>query len=80
MLPGLRVTNYAGQTTLAQFIELAAGCEMFLTNDSGAMHIASALGGAHGGHVRRDRRYGDRSHRAAWPAWSASRWNAAPVF
>jgi heptosyltransferase-2 len=36
--------NHAGQTTLAQFIELAAGCEVFLTNDSGAMHIASALG------------------------------------
>jgi len=38
------VKNYAGETTLAQFIELAAGCELFLTNDSGAMHIASALG------------------------------------
>ena len=36
--------NHAGQTTLAQFIELAAACEVFLTNDSGAMHIASALG------------------------------------
>jgi heptosyltransferase II len=36
--------NHAGQTTLQQFIEMAAGCEVFLTNDSGAMHIASALG------------------------------------
>jgi heptosyltransferase-2 len=36
--------NHAGQTTLSQFIELAAACEVFLTNDSGAMHIASALG------------------------------------
>ena len=36
--------NYAGETTLAEFIELAAACEVFLTNDSGAMHIASALG------------------------------------
>jgi heptosyltransferase-2 len=44
MLPGCDVTNYAGQTTLAQFIELASRCELFLTNDSGAMHIASALG------------------------------------
>jgi heptosyltransferase-2 len=43
-LQGMEVTNYAGQTTLAQFIELAGGCELFLTNDSGAMHIASALG------------------------------------
>ncbi|HEX5228749.1 MAG TPA: lipopolysaccharide heptosyltransferase II [Bryobacteraceae bacterium] len=40
----LEVINYAGQTTLAQFIDLASGCELFLTNDSGAMHIASALG------------------------------------
>jgi heptosyltransferase-2 len=38
------VVNHAGQTTLAQFIDLAATCELFLTNDSGAMHIASALG------------------------------------
>jgi heptosyltransferase-2 len=44
MLDGHDVTNYAGKTTLEQFIELAARCELFLTNDSGAMHIASALG------------------------------------
>jgi len=44
LLIGPQVTNYAGQTTLAQFIDLASGCELFLTNDSGAMHIASALG------------------------------------
>ena len=43
-LNGHQVTNYAGQTTLAQFIDLASGCELFLTNDSGSMHIASALG------------------------------------
>ncbi len=43
-LGGHRVVNYAGETTLAQFIELASGCELFLSNDSGAMHIASALG------------------------------------
>jgi heptosyltransferase-2 len=44
LLSGHEVTNYAGETTLAQFIDLAAGCELFLTNDSGSMHIASALG------------------------------------
>jgi heptosyltransferase-2 len=44
LLNGREVTNYAGETTLAQFIDLAAGCELFLTNDSGSMHIASALG------------------------------------
>jgi heptosyltransferase-2 len=44
LLPGREVINYAGRTTLAEFIDLAAACEVFLTNDSGAMHIASALG------------------------------------
>ena len=36
--------NLAGETTLRQFIDLAAACRLFLTNDSGAMHVASALG------------------------------------
>jgi heptosyltransferase-2 len=36
--------NFAGQTTLRAFIEMTAACRVFLTNDSGAMHIASALG------------------------------------
>jgi heptosyltransferase II len=44
LLEGHAVINYAGQTTLGQFIDLASGCELFLTNDSGSMHIASALG------------------------------------
>ena len=38
------VENFAGATSLRQFIEMAAACQLFLTNDSGAMHIASALG------------------------------------
>jgi heptosyltransferase-2 len=38
------IRNLAGQTTLGEFIDLAAACRLFLTNDSGAMHIASALG------------------------------------
>ena len=41
---GKAVHNFAGQTTLGQFIELAAACRVYLTNDSGGMHIASALG------------------------------------
>ncbi|MSV36196.1 MAG: lipopolysaccharide heptosyltransferase II [Bryobacterales bacterium] len=36
--------NFAGETTLAQYIDLAAACRVYLTNDSGGMHIASALG------------------------------------
>jgi heptosyltransferase II len=35
--------NFAGETTLRQFIDMTAACRIFLTNDSGAMHIASAL-------------------------------------
>ncbi|HEX4164421.1 MAG TPA: lipopolysaccharide heptosyltransferase II [Bryobacteraceae bacterium] len=41
---GRPCVNFAGLTTLAQFIELAAACDVFLANDSGPMHIASALG------------------------------------
>ena len=41
---GRPVLNLAGETTLATFIGLAAACRVFLTNDSGAMHVASALG------------------------------------
>jgi len=41
---GMDVRNLAGGTTLGEFIDLAAACRLFLTNDSGAMHVASALG------------------------------------
>ncbi len=41
---GLPARNFAGRTKLAEYIEMAAACRAFLTNDSGAMHIASALG------------------------------------
>ena len=40
----IEVTNYAGRTGLREFIELCAGCELMLTNDSGAMHVAYAVG------------------------------------
>jgi lipopolysaccharide heptosyltransferase II len=36
--------NLAGATTLREFIDMTASCNLFLTNDSGAMHIAAALG------------------------------------
>lgn len=41
---GVAVHDFAGETSLAEFIELAAACIVVLTNDSGAMHVASALG------------------------------------
>jgi heptosyltransferase-2 len=41
---GVRASNLAGETALREFIEMAAACRVFLTNDSGAMHIASAAG------------------------------------
>jgi heptosyltransferase-2 len=41
---GSPAKSFAGETTLARFIEMAAACRAFLTNDSGAMHVAAALG------------------------------------
>ena len=38
-----RGMNLAGKTTLREFIDMTAACGFFLTNDSGAMHIAAAL-------------------------------------
>jgi heptosyltransferase-2 len=36
--------NFAGSTSLREFIDLTAACSLCLTNDSGAMHITAALG------------------------------------
>jgi heptosyltransferase-2 len=36
--------NLAGQTTLREYIDMTAACLVYLSNDSGAMHIAAALG------------------------------------
>jgi heptosyltransferase-2 len=41
---GVKCRNLAGETTLKQFIDMTAACLLALTNDSGAMHISSALG------------------------------------
>ena len=39
-----RVINLAGKTSLRELIALIQKCHVLLTNDSGPMHIASALG------------------------------------
>lgn len=39
-----RVVNLAGKTSLRELIGMIERCNVFLTNDSGPMHIASALG------------------------------------
>jgi heptosyltransferase-2 len=41
---GFSCRNFAGKTSLQEFIDMAAACDVFLTNDSGPMHIASAMG------------------------------------
>ncbi len=41
---GAGAVSTAGRTTLSEFLELVVGCDLFLTNDSGTMHLASAAG------------------------------------
>lgn len=41
---GVTSMNFSGRTTLREFINMAAACRLYLTNDSGPMHIASACG------------------------------------
>ncbi len=41
---GARVINLAGKTSIRELLALMQACAVLLTNDSGPMHIASALG------------------------------------
>jgi heptosyltransferase-2 len=43
-LAGVPALSLAGKTSLAEFIELVQGCDLFVTNDTGTMHVAAALG------------------------------------
>lgn len=43
-LPGLPVINLAGQTTLRELAGALKCCRLLLTNDSGPMHLAAAVG------------------------------------
>ena len=42
--PGVAVVNLVGGTTLRQLVGVIARCAAFVSNDSGAMHVAAALG------------------------------------
>jgi heptosyltransferase II len=41
---GPRIENLAGRTDLAAFAEKLAACDLLVTNDTGGMHLANALG------------------------------------
>ena len=43
-LKGLHVTSLAGQTSLAELMAALALCQVLITNDTGPMHLAAALG------------------------------------
>jgi ADP-heptose:LPS heptosyltransferase len=44
LIPHGRLLNLAGQTTLKQLAALLSSAHVVLTNDSGPMHMAAALG------------------------------------
>lgn len=43
-LPAARVDNLAGRTTLPAYMDALRGCRLLVTNDTGGMHLANALG------------------------------------
>jgi heptosyltransferase II len=65
--------NLAGATALREFIDMTAACRLFLTNDSGAMHVASALG------VPSVTIFGPTDESATGPLGSAARLVREPV-
>ncbi len=65
--------NFAGKTSLGELIEMTAACELLLTNDSGPMHIASALG------VPTVAIFGATDHEATGPTGAWSRVVREPV-
>ncbi len=36
--------SLAGKTSLAEFMKVIPGCDLYISNDTGAMHVAAALG------------------------------------
>ena len=70
---GLRVCDFSGQTSLPQLIECLAACQILITNDSGPMHIASALG------VPTVAVFGATDHIATGPTGDSARVVRVPV-
>jgi heptosyltransferase-2 len=42
-MAGVPALSLAGKTSLAEFVQLVPGCDLFVTNDTGTMHVAAAL-------------------------------------
>src|SRR5208282_23619 len=42
--PKLKIQNFCGKTSLRELMALLKSCRVLLTNDSGPMHVAAALG------------------------------------
>ncbi len=70
---GCQAADLSGKTTLGELIEMVAACELLLTNDSGPMHIASALG------VPTVAIFGATDHEATGPTGALSRVIYQPV-
>lgn len=70
---GPEAISLAGETTLREFIDLAATCSLFLTNDSGPMHVACALS------VPTVAVFGSTDHIATGPSASWARIVREPV-
>lgn len=71
---GVSALNFAGETTLGEFVEMTAASMLSLTNDSGAMHISSALG------VPTVTVFGATDHVATGPTGPLARVVREPVF
>jgi heptosyltransferase II len=44
VLKELKVTNFAGKTSIGELCSFIGGLDLFITNDSGPMHVAAAYG------------------------------------